>query len=244
MTKKKINNNNYLVPLEDLLAAGCHFGHQKKRWHPKMAPYIWQEKEGIHIFDLAKTSQLLNQACLAIRDLAQKGKKIILVGTKRQAQSVIKEIATQKGIPYVNNRWLGGTITNWKQIKKSIDKLKELRERKEKGEFKKYTKKENLLIERKISRLSRFFEGLLNLDDKPDAIFVIDVKREIVAIKEARAKNIPVFAIVDSNVNPDLVNYPIPANDDSIRSIKIIVEKISQAIKDGQEVAKNFKKND
>lgn len=236
MVKKK--NSTYDVSLEDLLEAGCHFGHQSRRWNPKMAPYIWQAKEGVHIFDLAKTAQHLKEACLAIRDLIKEGKTIIFIGTKRQAQTIIREEALKAGVHFVATRWLGGTITNWQQIKKSIDKLIEMREGKEKGEYDKYTKKENVLIDRKIKRLNRFFEGLLDLKANPDAIFVVDAKREISAIKEARKKGIKIFAIVDTNADPDIVDYLIPANDDAVKSIKLIVSKAAQAVADGKAMRK------
>jgi len=236
MVKKK--NSVYDVPLEDLLEAGCHFGHQTRRWNPKMVSYIWQAREGIHIFDLARTAEKLKEVCLLIRDLVKEGKTVVFVGTKRQAQAIIKEEAFKAGVPYVATRWLGGTITNWEQIKKSIDKLIEMREKKEKGEYKKYTKKENVLIDRQINRLNRFFEGLVDLKQIPDAIFVIDAKKEIAAVKEARMKGVKVFALIDSNADPDLVDYLIPANDDAVRSIKLIVSKVAQAVIDGKELLK------
>jgi small subunit ribosomal protein S2 len=226
----------YEVPLKDLLEAGCHFGHQSRRWNPKMQPYIWQAKEGVHIFDLVKTAAKLKEACLALRDLVAEGKTVTFVGTKRQAQAVIKEEAKKTGVPYVAQRWLGGTITNWEQIKKSLDKLIEMREKKEKGEYEKYTKKENVLIDREIDRLSRFLGGLVDLKEPPEALFVVDVKREIAAVKEAKKKGIKVFAIVDSNADPDLVDYVIPANDDAVRSIKLIVAKIAQAVEEGKKL--------
>ena len=235
MVKK---NSTYDVSLEELLEAGCHFGHQSRRWNPKMASYIWQSKEGVHIFDLVKTAQHLKETCLAVRDLVKEGKTIIFVGTKRQAQAIIKEEAIKAGIPFVATRWLGGTITNWQQIKESIDKLIEMKEGKEKGEYEKYTKKENVLINRKINRLNRFFEGLLDLKANPDAIFVVDSKREIAAVKEARKKGIKVFAIVDTNADPNMVDYLIPANDDAVRSIKLIVSKVAQAVIDGKAMKK------
>lgn len=223
----------YEVSLEDLLAAGCHFGHQARRWNPKMAPFIWQTKDKIHIFDLAKTKAKLKEACLAVKELVSEGKTIVLVGTKRQAKEVVRQEAERVNIPYIVDRWLGGTITNWRQIKKSIDKLKELKEKKQTGEFDKYTKKENILIEREISRLEKSFGGIANLTQPAEALFVVDPHKEIAAIKEARMKGIKIFAIVDTNADPDLVDFVIPANDDAFRSIKLIVSVFSQAIKDG-----------
>jgi len=236
--KEKKTKTSYRVSLEKLLEAGCHFGHQGKRWNPKMAPYLWKKKEGVHIFDLAVTAQKLEEACLALKALVKRGKRVVFVGTKRQAEAIIKEEAANAGINYVASRWLGGTITNWKQIKKSIAKLKEMKEKQEKGEYEKYTKKENVLINREIGRLTRFFEGLLDLEKIPDALFIVDVNREIAAVKEARKKGLQIFAIVDSNADPDLVDYVIPANDDAVQSIKLVVSKMAQAAGEGKKLRK------
>jgi small subunit ribosomal protein S2 len=223
------------LSLTELLEAGSHFGHQVKRWHPKMDSYIWQARDGVHIFDLAKTRTKLQEACLAVRDLVSGGGTIVFVGTKRQAQAIIKEEAENLGIPYVSNRWLGGTITNWSQIKKRLDKLAEMRESREKGEYEKYTKKENILINRQINRLERDFGGLKDLSDIPEAIFVVDCKREEVAVKEAIDRGVKVFGLVDTNCDPDGIDHLIPANDDAVRSIKLIVSKFAEAVKDGLE---------
>lgn len=228
--KPKIKLPKFEVDLEELLEAGCHFGHQARRWNPKMYKYIFTKKEGVHIFDLEKTAKLLIEAMEYVYTLVKQNKKIVFVGTKRQASAIIKEEAEKCGMPYVQTRWLGGTITNWKQISKSIKRLKEQEERREKGEFKKYTKKENILIDREIDKLNRFLGGLRQLTDLPEALMVVDVNKEIAAVKEARLKDIPVMAIVDSNTDVDLVDYPIPANDDAVRSIKLVVSKISAAV--------------
>lgn len=238
---KKKKNSICDVSLEELLEAGCHFGHQTKRWNPKMEPYIWQARGGVHIFDLAKTAEKIKEACLAARDLVAESKDIVFVGTKRQAQAIVKEESVRAGAPFVATRWLGGTITNWGQIKKSLDKLIEMKEKKEKGEYDKYTKKENILIDREIGRLSRFLEGLISLKNPPEALFVVDIKREITAVREARKRKLKVFAIVDSNSDPDLVDYVIPANDDAVRSIKVIVSKMAQAVAEGMELRKKTK---
>lgn len=235
MVKKDLN---FDVSLTELLEAGCHFGHQVRRWDPKMSAYIWQAKEGVHIFDLVQTAARLKDACLAVRDLVKEGQTLIFIGTKRQAQAIIKEEAQTVGIPYVASRWLGGTITNWEQIKKSIDKYVFMKEKKEKGEYKKYTKKENVLIDREITRLGRFLEGLVSLKKPPEAMFVVDVKREIAAVREAKQQGIKIIAIVDSNADPSLVDYVIPANDDAVRSIKLIVSKVAQAVEEGKKLAK------
>ena len=225
MTKK----TEFKISLKELLEAGCHFGHQARRWNPKMKDYIYTKKSGVHIFDLELTAQKLKEAMEFVQNLSAEGKKVIFVGTKRQAAGVIKEQAEKCGMPYVAVRWLGGIITNWEQIKKSLDKMMDLEEKKSKGEFRKYTKRENVLIDKQIEKLSRFLGGLRTLKNEPAAVFVVDVKKEIAAVKEARMKDIPVIAIVDTNTDPDLIDYPIPANDDAVSSIKLIVTKITEA---------------
>lgn len=228
------SEDKFIVPLEDLLEAGCHFGHQSKRWFPKMAQYIWDERSGVHIFDLAKTQKQLREACAAVRDMVASGKTIVFLGTKRQAAAIIKEEAERAGVPYAVNRWPGGLITNWKQIEKSISRLKELKSKRSSGEFSKYTKKEQVLIDREISRLTRLFGGVENLSQVPDALFVVDIKREAGAISEARRFGITVVAIVDTNCNPDEVDVVIPANDDAVRSIHLIVNKLADAVLEGK----------
>ncbi len=223
------------ISLKDLLEAGCHFGHQSRRWNPKMEPYLYTVRDEVHIFDLAKTKENLEKAGDYVRKLTAKGEVIVFVGAKRQAQAIIKEEAKKAGMPFVSERWLGGTITNWEQIKKRIDKLIGMKEKREKGEYKKYTKKEQLLLDREIARLEKFFGGLVNLKQLPEAIFIVDIKKEEAAVKEANRKGIPVVAIVDSNSDPDLVDYAIPANDDAVGSIKLIVSVIGEAAKKGRE---------
>jgi len=225
MTKK----TEYKISLKELLEAGCHFGHQARRWNPKMNEYIYTKRGGVHIFDLGLTAKKLKEAMEFVQNLTAEGKKIVFVGTKRQATAVIKEEAEKCGMPYVAVRWLGGIITNWEQIKKSLDKMMNLEEKKSKGEFKKYTKRENVLIDKQIEKLDRFLGGLRSLKSEPAAVFVVDVKKEIAAVKEARMKGIPVIAIIDTNTDPDLIDYPIPANDDAVSSIKLIVSKIAEA---------------
>jgi len=240
MTKKQA----YSVNLEELLEAGCHFGHQARRWNPKMKKYIYLKRENVHIFDLGKTAMQLAGAMEYVRELVSQHKKIIFVGSKRQAAAIIEAEAKKCNMPFVAVRWLGGTLTNWDQIKKSIDKLKEMEEKKQKGEYKKYTKKENLLIDKEIERLSRFFGGLRDLTDMPEALFVVDVKKEIAAVKEAKLKGLKVIGLVDSNADPDMVDYVIPGNDDAVSAIKLVVEKISQAVIDGQALAKKQPKKE
>ncbi len=219
------------ITLKKLLEAGCHFGHQVNRWNPKMKPYIFGEKDGVHIFDLAKTKEGLEEAISFVKELVKKGGKILFVGTKRQARETIEKICKEINMPYVSRRWFGGTLTNFDQIKKSIEKLKTLKKEKEEGKYNDYTKKENLLIDREIKRLEKFLEGLSSLEKLPEALFVVDIKAEIGAVREAKRKGIPVVAIVDTNSNPDLVDYVIPANDDAQKSIELIVRFIGEACK-------------
>jgi len=230
MSKK---TKDYVINLKDLLDAGCHFGHQSRRWNPKMKEYIFQKRGGVHIFDLEITAKKLKEAMEFVRDLTAEGKTIVFVGSKRQATAIVKEEAEKCGIPYVSERWLGGTITNWEEIKKRIDRLVDLEKKKEAGEFKKYTKKENVLINREIEKLKRFFGGLVKLKGKPEALFVVDVKKEIAAVKEAKRKGVMVVGMVDSNADPDMIDYVIPVNDDAVRSIKLIVSKLAEAVSDG-----------
>jgi small subunit ribosomal protein S2 len=229
---------NFSVSLEDLLEAGSHFGHIVRRWNPKMSSYIWMARDGVHIFDLAKTAEKLEQACNYLYESARDGKVIIFVGTKRQAADVVKEVATNSGIPYVSERWLGGTLTNWGQFKSRVKHMEELKEKRAAGAFSKYTKKEQLLIDREIEKLERFFGGLAKLERVPDVVFIVDTHKERVAVREARAKGVKVVGITDSNANPDLVDFPVPANDDAIRSIKLITELAGQAVEAGLKAKK------
>jgi len=224
----------YKIDLKELLEAGCHFGHQSRRWDPKMKKYIYLKRGGVHIFDLGITATKLAEAMGFVRDLVSEKKTIIFLGTKRQASAIVKEEAEKCKTPYVAVRWLGGTITNWEQIKKSLDKLLDLEKKKEAGEFKKYTKRENVLIDREIERLDRFLGGLKKITEPPDAMFVVDVRKEVAAVKEAKMKGIAVVAMVDSNSDPDMVDYVIPVNDDAVRSIKLVVSKIAEAVIDGR----------
>ncbi len=233
-----MKKTSYKISLKELLDAGCHFGHQARRWNPKMEKYIYTKREGVHIFDLGITAQKLAEAMSFVRDLVAEKKEIILVGTKRQASAIVKEEALKVGAPFISIRWMGGIVTNWEQIKKSLDRIKDLEAKKAKGELKKYTKKENLLIDRDIAKVDRFLGGLRNLTDIPAAIFVVDVKKEMAAVKEARTKGLTVVGIVDTNADPDLVDYQIPANDDAVSSIKLIVSKIAQAYAEGKKCQK------
>ena len=236
-TKKVVKKTvKYDVDLKELLEAGCHFGHQARRWNPQMDEYIYLKRQGVHIFDLAVTAQKLAEAMSFVRELVAEGKTIVFVGTKRQASSIVKEEAEKCKAPFVSVRWLGGTMTNWDQIKKSIDRLNDLETKKETGEFKKYTKKENILIDREIAKLTRFLGGLRSLKKIPEAVFIVDVKKEHAVVKEAMHKGVKVVGLVDTNADPAGVDYVIPANDDAVSSVKLIVSKIAKAVLDGKGV--------
>jgi small subunit ribosomal protein S2 len=223
--------------LSKLLEAGVHFGHQARRWHPKMQRFIWQQRDGVHIFDLLKTSEYLQKACETAKEFVASGKTIVFVGTKRQAAPIVKAEAERAGAPYITSRWAGGMISNWSQVKKSIARLENLREGLKNNKFSHYTKKERVLLDREMTRLQRLFGGIKDLKNPPEALFIIDISREKAAIKEAKAAGAKIFAIVDSNVNPDLVDYPIPGNDDAVRSISILVETFANAVAEGKAIA-------
>lgn len=224
----------YKVPsLETLLESGLHFGHQKRRWHPKVAPYIFGLKNRAHIFDLGITRELLAEACIFLEGVAKAGGKIIFVGTKRQAQSVIKDEALRVGAMFVNSRWLGGTMTNFESIKHKIERLRFLEEGFKSNKFDKYTKKERLLLEREQNKLETSVGGLRGLTARPDALFIVDIRREKTAVAEARRKNIPIVALVDSNNDPTQIDYPIPGNDDASLAIELTVKTIADAVSHG-----------
>jgi len=219
--------------MKQLLEAGVHFGHQTRRWNPKMAFYIYGERNGIHIIDLQKTLRLANRAYEFMRELAAAGGKVLFVGTKRQAREAIKEEALRAGHYYVNHRWLGGTLTNFRTVQQSIRKMKELQRQKEEGLFEHLTKKEALLLERKLAKLERSLGGMRDMVQLPDALFVIDVGREAIAVKEANKLKIPVVAVVDTNCDPTNIDYPIPGNDDAIRAIRLFCSKMADALIEG-----------
>ncbi|EKE13224.1 MAG: hypothetical protein ACD_13C00052G0013 [uncultured bacterium] len=221
------------ISLEDLMDAGAHFGHQTKRWNPKMEEYLYGQEEGVHIFDLTKTKPLIEEALEFLAKSAKEGKKILILGTKKQIKDKVAEVAEKVGIPYVNERWLGGTVSNFGQMKRSIDKMEEMKENLATGFYNKYTKKEKLLIDREIVRLEKFFGGIKSLTGVPDVLFVIDTKRESAAVREAAERKIPVVGIVDSNADPDFIDYPIPMNDDASKALTYILDLVGRAI--GQE---------
>ncbi|OGP52650.1 MAG: 30S ribosomal protein S2 [Deltaproteobacteria bacterium RBG_13_52_11] len=223
-----------VVTMKELLEAGVHFGHQTKRWDPKMKPYIFGARNGIYILDLQQTVKFLDVAHEFVRDTVAKGEKILFVGTKRQAQEAIYEEAVRCGMLYVNHRWLGGTLTNFQTIKKSIDKLKELEKMEEKGEFQRLLKKEVLQLQKKRAKLSKYLEGIKDMDRFPGALFIVDPKRERIAVSEARKLGIPTVSIVDTNCDPDEIDYVIPGNDDAIRAIRLFATKIANAAIEGK----------
>lgn len=230
-----------VITMKQLLEAGVHFGHQAKRWNPKMKPYIFTERNGIHVIDLHKSLKKIETAYEAMRDIAAAGGNVLFVGTKKQAQEAVKEQAERSGMFYVNNRWLGGMLTNYKTIKTRIARLKELETMEADGTLDTaYTKKEAANFRKELVKLSKNLSGIKNMPEAPAAIFVVDVKKETLAVEEAAHLGIPVFAMIDTNVDPDLITYPIPANDDAIRSVKLIASVMANAIiegKQGTEVA-------
>lgn len=219
--------------IQSLLEAGSHFGHQTKKWNPKMKPFIFGEKNSIHIIDLEKTSAHLVKACNFIRSIASSGAPILFVGTKPQAQPVIEEEAKRSGMFFVNNRWLGGTLTNYQTIKNSVRRYKSLLVMREDGTFEALTKKEVSELEKEINKLEKNLAGIAEMGKLPGAMFVIDAKKEEIAVKEAKRLGIPVVAIVDTDSDPDTVDYAIPANDDAIRSIRLITRVITDSVIEG-----------
>ncbi|MCX6886860.1 MAG: 30S ribosomal protein S2 [Verrucomicrobiota bacterium] len=222
------------IGLKELLDAGVHFGHQTKRWNPKMKPYIFDARNGIHVIDLSKTLSQLDAACTFLSETVRKGGRVLFVGTKKQAQLAVRETAKECGQFYVTERWLGGTLTNFATIKRSIQRLKEIEKMEADGSINVYVKQEQSMIRREAARLVKFFDGIRTMDKNPGAMFVVDVKREHNAVAEARRLKIPVVAIVDTNCDPDLVDYPIAANDDAIRSVRVILATIGQAVTQAQ----------
>jgi small subunit ribosomal protein S2 len=222
--------------MKELLEAGVHFGHQTKRWNPKMKKYIFGKRNGIYIIDLQKTLKLFKEASAFIADLSSAGKRILFVGTKRQAQDAILEEANRCGMFYVNNRWLGGTLTNFTTVRKSIERLKEIEAVLGDTE-KEMSKKERAALDRERDKLQKNLIGIREMDGLPDALFVIDPKKEYIAVKEAKKLKIPVVAIVDTNCDPEDINYVIPGNDDAIRAIRLFTQKIADAVLEGYNIA-------
>lgn len=224
------------VTLKQLLETGVHFGHRTQKWNPKMAPYIFTQRNGIHIIDLQQTMSNLNAYYDLVRDIVSKGGNVLFVGTKRQAQETIAQEADRCGMPYVNQRWLGGTLTNWRTIRERIDTLKKLEARRDKGEFELLTKREALMLNREIEKLNLRLGGIREMRRVPDLIIIVDTRREVTAVKEANILNIPVMALLDTNCDPSSIDYVLPGNDDAMRAIKLIVEALANAVIEGREM--------
>jgi len=240
----KLPNKAPEYDLMDLLEAGCHFGHQKAKRHPRMNEYIFAEKDGVHIFDLAITAKQLQNAYNFVYDQASKGKTMVMVGTKKQAKELVETEAKASGTGYIVSRWLGGFLTNWTQVKRSLKKMLDIEAGLKSGKFDGYTKFEKVQLEKERAKLARFFEGLRDLKKSPDFLFVIDIKREKNAIAEAKNMGIPVVAIVDTNSDPEDVDIIIPANDDALRSLSFLIGEISKAYQAGKNEAGKGKKVD
>ena len=224
-----------VVAMKQLLEAGVHFGHQTRRWDPRMAEYIFQARNGIHIIDLQKTSKKLDEAYAFIKEQAEEGKTILFVGTKKQAQECVKEAAEKSGMFYVNERWLGGTLTNFKTIRKRIERLAELEKMQEDGTFDVLPKKEVILLKKEMDKLEKNLGGIKEMTQIPDVIFVVDPKKEHIAVQEARKLNIPLVGLVDTNCDPNDVDYVIPGNDDAIRAVKLVTDVLANAVIEGKQ---------
>ena len=222
-----------LVTLGELLDAGVHFGHQSSRWNPKMFPYIYAEQKGIHVIDLVQTARLLTHAYEYVKKASQQKKSFLFVGTKRQASSIIAEEAKKCGAHYINNRWLGGLLTNWSTVQKRVNYLNELAKREESGEIDRLPKKEAALLRREHNKLNQNLGGIREMAQIPDVVVIVDPKREYTALLECRKLNIPVISILDTNCDPNLVNIPIPANDDAARSVRLILSSLADGILSG-----------
>lgn len=224
-----------VISMKQLLEAGVHFGHQTRRWNPKMERYIFTERNGIYIIDLQKTVKKVEEAYNFIREVAISGKSLLFVGTKKQAQDSVKEEAERSGTYFINQRWLGGTLTNFSTIQKRIDRLKELENMEEDGTFSVLPKKEVIILRKEKERLEKFLGGIKGMNELPGALFVIDPRKERIAVSEARKLGIPIVAIVDTNCDPDEVDYVIPGNDDAIRAVKLLTERMADAYIEGKQ---------
>ena len=233
-----------VVSMKALLESGVHFGHRTHKWHPAMKPYIFTERNSIHIIDLQKTVKSLEQAYNLVRDTVAEGGTVLFVGTKRQAQETIQGEAIRAGMPYVTNRWLGGMLTNWRTIRQRVNELDRLERMRDRGDFNRITKKEALILTRKMERLEMLLGGIRKMVTLPDLLFVVDVHREETAIHEANLLDVPVIALVDTNCDPRNVDYVIPSNDDAIRAIKLLVGKIADAVLEGKALRKEEEKEE
>jgi small subunit ribosomal protein S2 len=225
------------VELEALLKSGAHFGHLTRRWNPKMKPFIFMERNGIHIIDLKRTQECLDEACQAISRLVGEGKKALFVGTKKQARDVVKEEASRCHAFYTTERWMGGMLTNFSTIRKSVKRLTNIEKMETDGTFDKITKKERLMLSRERDKLQEVLAGVVDMTRLPGIVFVVDINKEDIAVKEARRLGIPVIAIVDTNTDPGLIDFPIPANDDALKSVQLITSAIADAVNEGREHA-------
>ncbi|MFC1900621.1 30S ribosomal protein S2 [Chloroflexota bacterium] len=223
-----------VVSVKQLLEAGAHFGHQTSRWHPRMKKYIFTKREGIHIIDLEQTVTMLSKACEFVKDIAAGGGKVLFVGTKKQAEESIEEAATRCGMYYVNHRWIGGILTNFATIQARIDYLVRLEDQQARGEFNRLPKKETMKLEKEIAKLNRQMGGIKEMTTLPDALFIVDPPKEKIALAEAKRMGIPVVGIADTSCDPDEIDYPVPANDDAIRAIKLICNKMADAVVEGK----------
>ena len=221
------------LKFEDLLEAGCHFGHLKRKWNPKMAPYIFKEHNGIHVIDLQKTIAKADEAAAALKQIARSGKKVLFVATKKQAKDVVSEMVKTVDMPFVTERWPGGMLTNFSTIRKAVKKMNSLDQMMHDKDFNNISKRERLQVQRERAKLDKNLGSIADLTRLPSALFVVDINKEHIAVAEARRLNIPTFAIVDTNTNPDLIDYPIPANDDASKSIGIILKHMIEAIQEG-----------
>ncbi len=225
------------ISMRELLEAGAHFGHQSRRWNPKMKPFIYQSRDNIHVIDLALTASGLREACEYIHDLAAEGGTVLFVATKRQAKELVKKAAMDCGMPFIVERWVGGMLTNWDTIQKNIDRLRLTKAQQASGELEHYTKKEQSLMMKEADRLQKIYEGLLDINKIPDAVFIVDVRKEKIGLKEAKRRAIPVIGVCDTNCDPSEVDIVIPANDDALKSIEYIVTKVSDAAQAGKKAA-------
>jgi small subunit ribosomal protein S2 len=228
-----------VVSLKDLLEAGVHFGHRIRRRHPKMGPFIYTARDGVHIFDLEQVVQKLSEAVGFLKELGKDGKSLLMIGTKRQAMEAIEKAATESGAAFITKRWVGGLLTNWGQVSQNIERLKKLEAKREAGEFKNYTKLERLNIDRQIQKLSEVYGGLRELENLPDAVFILDVHREKAAADEAKNKSITIVAICDTNADPQGIDYVIPGNDDARRAIELYCEILGKGYQQGRKQMKS-----
>ncbi len=240
--KKKVSLKD-TTTIDELFEAGAHFGHVVKKWNPKMRKFLWGEKNGIHIFELEKTLAGLEDAAKALSDAAATGKRIVLVGTKRQAKLMVEELAKKLSVPYITQRWMGGLITNWKQVKQTVDRLNTLKQKKETGQLKKYTKKEQSLFDKEIARLERIVGGISTLKDAPEVVVVFDTHKEKLVVREASSRGVTVIGLVDSNANPDPIDYVIPMNDDSAKGLEIVIRVLGGALENGLKRTQELKES-